>query len=123
MFTKKHRLLRHIHGVHEGKNMIKDKQCHFCDKKFKNNVSRTQHEDTIHRNIRKLKCDKCEFSTNRTTQLRIHKESIHDGIIYECNQLGCVKSYNLKKNLDAHKWTSHKIPLPMAKKKEVLIMP
>ena len=72
----------------------------------------------MHRNIQKLKCDKCEFSCHRKTLLKQHKESIHDGIMYDCNQPGCAKSYNLKRNLDAHKWTSHKIPLPaMAKKK------
>ena len=123
VYDRKDKLLRHIGGVHEGKNNKRNHKCNFCEKKFNSPGIRLKHEDNIHRNIRKLKCDKCDASYNDRTQLRQHKESIHDGIMYDCNQPGCAKSYNLKRNLDAHKWTSHKIPLPaMAKKKEIEIL-
>ena len=123
VYDRKDKVLRHIGGVHEGKNNKRNHKCNFCEKKFNSPGIRLKHEDNIHRNIRKLKCDKCDASFNYGTQLRLHKESIHDGIMYDCNQPGCAKSYNLKRNLDAHKWTSHKIPLPaMAKKKEIEIL-
>ena len=66
--------------------------------------------NSIHLNIRELKCDQCDFATNRKPHLKEHKQAIHEGIAYECDFPGCVKSYNLKRNLDAHRWTSHKIP-------------
>ena len=73
----------------------------------------------MHQNIKKLKFDKCDWTTNSKTGLKQHIESIHEGIMYNCDQPGCAKSYNLEQNLDAHKWTSHKIPLPKAKIKKL----
>ena len=105
--------------MHGGGNKKKTHQCDYCPKKFHNPSGKTKHEDNMHRNIRKLKCDVCDWSTNSKTCLKTHKQSIHEGIMYNCNQPGCAKSYNLKRNLDAHKWTSHKIPLPKAKIKKL----
>jgi len=91
----------------------KDHKCKFCPKMFPTPKEKKRHENTTHLNIRELKCEKCDFTTNRPGHLKNHKESIHEGIMYDCDHPGCVKSYNLKRNLDAHRWTSHKIPKPI----------
>ena len=60
-----------------------------------------RHENTTHLNIRELRCEKCDFTTNRPGHLKTHKESIHSGFIYSCNycdmkQNNCVYWRNTK---------------------------
>ena len=93
--------------------------CRVSSKRTFNFFRKKRHENTTHLNIRELKCEKCDFTTNRPGHLKTHKESIHEGIMYDCDHPGCVKSYNLKRNLDAHRWTSHKIPKPIRNYKKV----
>ena len=109
IYTTKLQLKSHIRKHLPRK---KNHKCKFCPKTFSGPGEKSRHENTIHLNVRELKCEKCEFTTNRSHHLKDHKESIHDGIFYECEYPGCNKSYNLKRNLDAHKWTSHKIAKP-----------
>ena len=48
-------------------------------------------EDIIHRNIQKLKCDKCEFSCNRKTQFKKHLETQSENVVFlilDINQSG-----------------------------------
>ena len=90
-------------------------QCRFCPKKFREKSKVKTHEKGQHLDIKDIKCDKCDYATADKKNLNAHKKSIHEGVLYHCDFLGCTKSYNLKGNLDAHKMRVHKISRPNAK--------
>ena len=107
-------LLRvHIKAVHIG--LKKNHPCSYCGKMFLNPTQLKKHENSIHLNVKTLKCDQCDFATNYKTALAEHKAAQHLGVMFDCDFPGCSKSYNLKGNLDAHRWRVHKIPRPNSK--------
>ena len=90
-------------------------QCQYCPKKFREKKNVERHEKGQHLGIKDFKCDLCDFACTNMSKLNIHKKSIHEGILYYCDYSGCTKSYNLKGNLDAHRFRVHKISRPDAK--------
>ena len=51
------------------------------------------------------KCDMCDFTTKRMQHLKIHIDSIHNGIKHKCDI--CLLDYSSKANLLIHKNTQH----------------
>lgn len=114
-FGKQSSLKNHIKNCHSDKQ--RTKQCGFCPMMFFNFVDKKAHEKTIHLNIKDLKCDQCDFATARRSHLTTHIRSIHEGETFSCDFPGCDKSYNLKRNLTAHRERVHKIPREKTSKK------
>ena len=101
-----------------GKERPKIYKCKFCSKQFSEKPAVVFHEKSIHLNVKDFKCDKCDFASASKDKLKVHITSIHDGVMYSCDYVGCTKSYNLKGNLDAHRFRVHKIARP--KKAQIL---
>ena len=104
----------YVHGKTKPKNHI----CKFCSKEFSEKISLVIHEKSVHLNVKDFKCEKCDFASACKNKLKLHITSIHDGVMYSCDYVGCTKSYNLKGNLDAHRFRVHKIARP--KKAQIL---
>ena len=100
----------HLRRTH--KELERKFACGFCPMKFKSTTMQRYHENAIHLNIKNYKCDQCDFKAARPQHLKTHVEAMHLGIMYTCDYDNCGKSFNLKRNLDAHKKTVHeKIPI------------
>ena len=113
VFGKKLSRDRHARDPYiHGKVRPKKYKCKFCSKTYSHKDAALVHEQTIHLNVKKFKCDSCDYATASKGKLRLHKISIHDGVLYYCNYPACTKSYNLKGNLDAHRFRVHKIARP-----------
>ena len=115
VFKRKQSLKMHIQFVHDKVPLEKKHSCSYCTKKFHKPIRLERHVNTTHLNKREIKCEQCEYTTNYPHSLKIHIESIHLGIMYDCDYPGCTKSYNKKVNLYAHRSRVHKIPTPKAK--------
>ena len=103
----------HLKRVHGPK--LRNHPCSYCAKMFTTPRLVQKHENTVHLNVRTLKCDQCDFSTNYSGSLGEHKAAAHDGVMFDCDHPGCNKSYNARGNLYAHRWRVHKIPRPNSK--------
>ena len=113
VFGKKLSRDRHARDPYiHGKVRPKKYKCKFCSKTYSHKDAAVVHEQTIHLNVKNFKCDTCDYATASKGKLRLHKISIHDGVLYHCNYPACTKSYNLKGNLDAHRFRVHKIARP-----------
>ncbi len=63
---------------------------------------REKHTDTVH------KCPKCNYETNRVSNLKTHDEAAHsDEWKYACAHDGCTKKFKTKSNLSIHKRGVH----------------
>ena len=94
-------------------------QCQYCPKKFRENAALKYHEKGQHLGLKNFKCDKCDWTGVSRDKLNIHNRSIHEGVLYYCDYPGCTKSYNLRGNLDAHRFRVHRITRPNAKPNEM----
>ena len=58
----------------------------------------------LERNIDgKFSCDECEYKTNKTWHLKVHKSAKHEGIRFRCDQ--CHREFSQKSSLHTHiKW-------------------
>ena len=112
-YNGKAALNSHVKAVHIGRK--KNHPCSYCGKMFTSPADVKKHENTIHLNVRSLKCDQCDYSTNYSSSLSEHIQAAHQGVMFDCDYPGCTKSYNAKGNLYAHRWRVHKIPRPYSK--------
>ena len=76
--------------------------CNKCDKKFSQVRKFIQHNDFVHKGMKK--CHKCKTLFPNKETLKMHMDSIHDGG-YKCDQ--CDKKFSQMKNLNFHKVNVH----------------
>ena len=114
-FKWKSNLKLHIQTVHDKVPLERKLICPFCMKKFEDEESLKIHKDAAHANTKEIKCEQCDWTTNFPPHLKLHIESVHLGIMYDCDYPGCTKSFNKKWNLNIHKSTVHNLPKPSAK--------
>ena len=105
-FDKLTSLRNHYKNVHTQR--VKRIPCGYCSKMFYRNRDKIEHENSLHLNNKEYKCDHCDFETARRTYLTSHIKGVHSGQMFYCDFPGCDKSYNLKRNLVAHKQRVHK---------------
>ena len=61
----------------------------------------------------KYGCDQCEYKATRTSNLRVHKQSKHEGVQYSCDQ--CEYKAGRKENLKMHKKVINEICINKSK--------
>lgn len=103
----------HVRTVHIG--LSKNHKCKFCPKMFVCPSDARRHERATHTFEKPYECKQCDYKCADSMRLKKHIESIHQNIMYDCDYLGCTKSYNDRGNLYAHRWRVHKIPRPKQK--------
>ena len=83
-----HKKIARISGK---KNMVcNDKQCpHFFTKECKEIENHGRHV-----------CTKCEYTTKRTADLKVHIQSVHEGVVFSCEE--CHYSDSNKRRLTKH---------------------
>ena len=92
------------------KELVKNKLCDQCDKKYHKTYELMYHIRTFHEGV-KLSCDKCNYKSMRKASLTQHIRSVHDGIRYKCNQ--CNSEFKGKEHLKEHISAVHmKIKFP-----------
>ena len=79
--------------------------CEHCDKIFKNPQNLASHVRTVHPKDFNYKCEKCDFKTNRTDQIKIHMMQKHDPNLkpFQCDL--CEKKFATKVLFERHKET------------------
>ena len=95
--TQKSSLAAHIRGVH-GTTKI---QCEHCEFQCKWKSTLKQHEARVHfGQSERFQCDKCPSTQSSLGNLKLHNESHHLNISYDCTQ--CGKSFRQKCGLTIH---------------------
>ena len=129
-FTNQYALKDHKRNFHSSCQKIKPKpqpkkhNCQYCGSKFSSTAKKEVHEKSVHLNIRDIMCDECDYRTANAYKLKMHKEAVHEGIVYKCDVPGCGRSYRTKGSLYDHQYKNHNIPKPSTiekMKKEILI--
>jgi len=82
IFTQKHNLVKHMRRLHSEQLRY---QCEQCSERFLKHRLLKRHMTTVHGE--KRKCDQCDFTTTRLSNLKRHKRT-HDG--YMCHVCGEV---------------------------------
>ena len=62
------------------------------------------HKEAVHEGIR-YPCDQCEYSATQKQNLKKHKEIKHEGVLYPCDQCDYIASLEI--NLKQHKASVH----------------
>ena len=65
---------------------------------------RTKECDFLENHGRHL-CTKCKFATKRTSDLKLHTEKVHDGVVFSCEE--CQYSIASKRRLTLHIRSEH----------------
>ena len=101
----------HIVGIYQnttsdadasGKNPMKAIfQCPLCLKKYSTKTNLNRHHAQIHCTP-SIPCSMCQMRFATPHQLRVHTESTHMGIRFNCSYTNCNKSYKAKSTLTAH---------------------
>ncbi|XP_013421310.1 oocyte zinc finger protein XlCOF6 [Lingula anatina] len=87
MFLRRGDLKRHLHDIHNLNQPIR-----------KNNLQ-----------LRSFRCDVpgCTFSTDSTPTLKIHVETVHPEVVFNCEYLGCTYKSCLKMDVRRHYTLRH----------------
>ena len=78
--------------------------CRLCNKIFRDNYAAKKHTRTVH--IKIHPCDQCDYKSTNLSQLKVHVDSIHEGIRHDCNQ--CNHKAKTKGGLIIHLNSKHK---------------
>ena len=108
-FKWTHNLKTHIQTVHDKIPLEEKLICPFCMKRFEDKNTLKTHKNTAHPNS--IKCEQCDYTSNFSQNMKIHIESDHLGISYDCDHPGCTKSFNRKLGLNQHKRDVHNVPI------------
>ena len=87
---------------------MKTHKCTHCDKSFSSNQEMKLHITAIHddpEGAKKLKCDKCDFSTLRSTSLKNHSYQHDKPKPHQCEY--CEKAYVKEEELIIHMINAH----------------
>ena len=63
-----------------------------------------KHKESVHEGVR-YKCDQCEYTASQKGHLRTHKSVIHLGVIFNCGLCEYQSSY--KSDLNRHRKKDH----------------
>ena len=101
--------IRNIHHTKEEKATPRRKKynCNECERQFFNNMSLKYHIKAIHKNIESYDCSLCNRKFSKSKGLKRHFRDIHMDHKYKCNQ--CDKEFNDGSNLRIHKDAVHEI--------------
>ncbi|XP_001355589.3 transcription factor IIIA [Drosophila pseudoobscura] len=83
--------------------------CPGCDLQFDKWTIYTKHcRDTLHRRQRN-KCEHCESSYAKPSDLRLHMEAKHKDSVgaFACTEEGCSRTYSYERNLRQHQLAAH----------------
>ena len=74
---------------------VKPYECHLCEEKFSFTDTLAKHIETIH------KCRVCDFEATTKSRLKVHVQSKHGGIRFDCTQCDvfCPERVDLAKPL------------------------
>ena len=101
-FTQKGSLAKHVQAEHEKIRYY----CNSCDYQAKYNGELLKHNRKVHENIVEIaECELCNFKGSNNTTLKIHMESIHQGVKYCCSK--CDKQFTQKTHLRTHFKSAH----------------
>ena len=45
-----------------------------------------RHKESVHKGV-KYNCNECEYQASQNSDLKAHKESVHEGVKDKCNKL------------------------------------
>ena len=95
----------------EGKIELKMKpeyaySCRICSVKVKR-ADILSHFESNHPNEQAYVCSNCEYSSNYSWNMKSHKATVHDNVVFECKP--CVKSFKWQIQLSNHNRNFHKI--------------
>ena len=81
--------------------------CELCPKAFKTNKNLNHHTRRVHlKDLKKTKCEQCDYSTTSNTTLRVHVDAVHLGLRpYKCDV--CGSSFTQLTHLRTHKNRIH----------------
>ena len=101
-------MLQHKKTIHEGRGS--EFQCNSCDYQATQKVNLTQHKKRIHEKGKDNECEKCDKKYFSKSELKIHTDAIHNGIVFKCNH--CGKTFSIKsvykRHLIIHSSVKHK---------------
>ena len=81
--------------------------CRSCEKTFTRNSTLKLHEETVHEGIKyNFKCQKCPKEFAHLATLKQHGEVVHEGIKYKCKE--CPKEFSIVQNLKNHTKVIHR---------------
>lgn len=88
-----------------GSNVKFLKKCHHCPKLFSNRSGRLYHQEQVHFNRRRFRCDQCESSFGLKQTLMNHIRNKHSNNVrnFRCDFPSCEKSYKTKSALHNHR--------------------
>jgi uncharacterized Zn-finger protein len=96
----------HVNSVHLG---LKDFHCGVpgCQESFPIISSLKRHIKIVHQKLKPFACPDCHVPFSTINQMRVHKESAHDGVMHACKFDGCTKAYPDPSNLNRHVKSKH----------------
>ena len=92
----------------QGTGLVKEKKfsCDICDKKYSRSSHLKEHKASKHEGTR-FSCDKCDAkSFSSAAHLKKHKDSKHEGIRYPCDQCN-ARPFTQIGNLRTHQASAH----------------
>lgn len=86
-----------------GSNVKFLKKCKYCDKLFSNRSGRLYHQEQVHFNRRRFRCDNCDLSFGLKQTLMNHIRNKHSNNVrpFKCEM--CSKNYKTKAALHNHR--------------------
>ena len=100
----KWKLTQHVNGIHLKKRPFK---CEVCGADFKRKYHLQMHVKSAHSDDTKtFKCNKCDYSTNRSQSIKDHTSAVHLGLRpYKCET--CGVTFTQKPHLNTHMKNVH----------------
>ena len=65
-------------------NVVQPVDCNQCPKTFRHKTQLKIHTDSVHEGI-KQPCDSCEYQASSLATLRVHKQAEHEGVTHKCS--------------------------------------
>ena len=93
-------ICEHIEIVHEGKQP--DEACNTCSKTLMGYARLRSHISYVHKELKGYKCDRCEFASSQTKDLKQHMEKVHN-CSHRCDFCGGFfsSSFKLKYHIES----------------------
>ena len=101
------RLRNHLKYVHVNKSDLKEMKCEFCPKLFTKTSQLRLHIDTVHRGIKSHKCPNCERSFAKVSNLKDHIMTHTGQSKWKCDV--CGKGFIQKTPYKQHMKNNHGI--------------
>merc|ERR1712086_524875 len=81
------------------------KSCRICKLRLSTVSSNFEHFREFHEGLQPFGCTECVYTCNSITQVKMHFDSVHIGIMYSCNQ--CEYNTAWKASLENHVESIH----------------